>query len=140
QSRAAKAGPTKTTSTRTAKPRARAPRGKTKAKRAGKKSAKVAGARAGRLPDFIEPSLATLSSKPPETGGWVHEIKFDGYRIQARIGGGKVTLKTRTGLDWTRKFPGVESACMALSDHDVILDGEIASIDESGVSNFSALQ
>jgi bifunctional non-homologous end joining protein LigD len=135
QSKAAKAGPTKA-----AKPRARTPRRKATAKRSGKKAGKVAGAREARLPDFIEPSLATLSSKPPETGDWVHEIKFDGYRIQARIGDGKVTLKTRTGLDWTHKFPEVESACAALSDHNVILDGEIASIDESGVSNFSALQ
>ena len=148
QSKAAKAGPTKSGSTKAAKPRARTPRrkatakqsAKQAAKRSGKKAGKVAGARAARLPDFIEPSLATLSSKPPETGGWVHEIKFDGYRIQARIGDGKVTLKTRTGLDWTRKFPEVATACAALSDHDVVLDGEIASIDESGVSNFSALQ
>src|SRR6266853_976457 len=97
QSKAAKAGPAKT-----AKPRARAPRRNTKAKQSGKKkSAKVAGTRAAPLPAFIEPCLATLSSKAPETGGWVHEIKFDGYRIQARIGDGMVTLKTRTGLDWT---------------------------------------
>jgi bifunctional non-homologous end joining protein LigD len=121
QSKAAKAGPTK-------------------AKRSGKKAIKVGGARAARLPAFIEPCLATLSSKAPTTGGWVHEIKFDGYRIQARIGDGKVTLKTRTGLDWTRKFQAVADACASLGNHDAILDGEIASIDEAGVSNFSALQ
>ena len=57
------------------------------------------------MPDFIPPCLATLSTRAPDTAGWVHEIKFDGYRIQARIAGGKVTLKTRTGLDWTNKFP-----------------------------------
>jgi len=105
-----------------------------------KKPASVEGARKGRLPDFLEPSLATLSDRAPDRDGWVHEIKFDGYRIQARIGDGKVSLKTRTGLDWTGKFPAVEQACAALAGHDVILDGEIASIDESGVSNFSALQ
>src|SRR4051812_9487889 len=135
QSKAAKAGPTKA-----AKPRARAPRRKAAAKKSGKRSGKIAGAREGRLPDFIEPCLATLSSKAPETAGWIHEIKFDGYRIQARIGGGKVSLKTRTGLDWTKKFGAVAEACAALDGHDVILDGEIASIDEHGVSNFSALQ
>ncbi len=134
QSKVAKAGPVKT-----AKPRARTPRRKAKATRSGKKSVK-AGARKARPPDFIEPCLATLSSKAPESGGWVHEIKFDGYRIQARIDDGKVSLKTRTGLDWTRKFQAVAEACASLGEHDVILDGEIASMDEAGVSNFSALQ
>ena len=135
QSKAAKAGPAKTTARRAApKPRARSPRRKATTKRNGKKLGKVAGAREGRLPDFIPPCLATLSTKAPDTGDWVHEIKFDGYRIQARIGDGKVTLKTRTGLDWTDKFPAVAKACAALSGHDVILDGEIASIDENGVS------
>ena len=60
--------------------------------------------------------------------------------MQTRIADGKVTLKTRTGLDWTHKFGAVANACAALDGHDVILDGEIASIDESGVSDFSALQ
>ena len=71
----------------------------------------------------------------------MHEIKFDGYRIQARIAGGKVTLKTRTGLDWTEQISGDRRRpARRLSDHDAILDGEIASIDENGVSDFSALQ
>jgi bifunctional non-homologous end joining protein LigD len=135
QSKAAKAGPTKA-----AKPRSRAPRRKAAAKKSGKRSGKIEGARKGQLPDFIEPCLATLSSKAPETSSWVHEIKFDGYRIQARIGGSKVSLKTRTGLDWTKKFGSVAEACAALDSHNVILDGEIASIDENGVSNFLALQ
>ncbi len=92
------------------------------------------------MPDFIPPCLATLSAQGADTTGWVHEIKFDGYRIQARIASGKVTLKTRTGLDWTSKFPAVDAACEALSGHDAILDGEIASIDQNGISDFSALQ
>jgi bifunctional non-homologous end joining protein LigD len=151
QSKAATSGPRKSSvaktlapkasSTKTAaKPRARAPRRKTASKRSSKKLGKVPGAREGRMPDFIPPCLATLSTRAPDTAGWVHEIKFDGYRIQARIASGKVTLKTRTGLDWTNKFPAVASACEALSGHNAILDGEIASIDESGISNFSALQ
>ena len=92
------------------------------------------------MPDFITPCLATLSSKAPSSDDWVHEIKFDGYRMQARIGGGEVSLKTRTGLDWTHKFPTIAEAIAALADHDVILDGEIASFDANGVSDFSALQ
>jgi len=121
------------------KRRARAPRRKATAKGRGKKS-KIAGGRAARLPDFIQPCLATLSAKAPDSQGWVHEIKFDGYRIQACIAGDSVALKTRTGLDWTTKFETVQAACLALSGHDVILDGEIASIDETGASSFSALQ
>ena len=105
-----------------------------------KKSVKIGGARNSRLPDFIPPCLATLSAQAPDSAGWVHEIKFDGYRIQARIEDGNVSLKTRSGLDWTGKFPTVASACAELSGHDAILDGEIASIDDKGASNFSALQ
>jgi bifunctional non-homologous end joining protein LigD len=127
------------TERKAAKPRARAPR-RTSGKRNSKKTAKVAGSRPGRLPAFVEPCLATLSANPPQNDGWVHEIKFDGYRIQARLHEGTVTLKTRTGLDWTAKFQAIAEACAALADHDAILDGEIASVDEAGRSDFSALQ
>src|SRR5262245_17704406 len=60
--------------------------------------------------------------------------------MQARLAGGKVTLKTRTGLDWTKRFSRVAQACAALANHNAILDGEIVSGDENGVSDFSALQ
>jgi bifunctional non-homologous end joining protein LigD len=113
---------------------------KTKRRGTKKKPAKSVGARDSRLPHFIAPSLATLSATAPASRDWVHEIKFDGYRIQARIGGGQVTLKTRNGLDWTERFPSIAEGCAALADHEAILDGEIASFDERGVSNFSALQ
>jgi bifunctional non-homologous end joining protein LigD len=105
-----------------------------------KRLAGIAGARKARLPDFIEPCLATLSAAAPSTRDWVHEVKFDGYRIQARIDDGVVTLKTRTGLDWTKKFPTVADALAALTRHDAILDGEIVSLDKGGLSDFSALQ
>src|SRR4051812_4295907 len=94
-----------------AKPRAGAPRRKTPAKRSSGKATKVPGGRDGRLPDFIEPCLATLSERAPTGGDFVHEIKFDGYRIQAGIGDGTVTLKTRKALDWTEKFPTIAEAC-----------------------------
>ena len=106
-------------------------RRKTRAKKSASRSS---------MPEFIEPSLATLSSTVPQRGDWLHEIKFDGYRIQARIDGGKITLKTRSGLDWTKKFPAIKEACVALADHDVILDGEVVSTNTDGVSDFSALQ
>ena len=134
------AGKTVAAPPRAAIPRARAPRRKAMAKRDSKKTGKkIAGAREARPPAFIAPCLATLSSAAPDSQDWVHEVKFDGYRVQARIVEGNVTLKTRTGLDWTSRFPTIASACEAL-DHDAILDGEIVSVDENGLSNFSALQ
>jgi bifunctional non-homologous end joining protein LigD len=105
-----------------------------------KKPVKIEGARSGRLPNFVAPELATLTATAPSGHDWVHEIKFDGYRIQARIHGGKVSLKTRKGLDWTERFPTIAAACAEFSGHDAILDGEVASCDENGVSVFSALQ
>ena len=56
-----------------------------------------------RMPSFIAPQLCTSVERPPAGGDWVHEIKFDGYRIQMRVESGEVTLKTRKGLDWTRQ-------------------------------------
>ena len=96
--------------------------------------------RKSEVPDFIPPSLATLREKVPDSRAWSYEIKFDGYRIQARLAGGEVILKTRTGLDWTDKFPTIASACGQLASHDVILDGEIVSANERGISDFSGLQ
>jgi len=61
------------------------------------------------MPDFVAPQLCTRVERPPNEPGWVHEIKFDGYRIQLRIEHGKVSLKTRNGLDWTTKFGAIAS-------------------------------
>jgi bifunctional non-homologous end joining protein LigD len=105
-----------------------------------RKPSRVSGARRAALPVFVSPSLATLAAKAPNSADFVHEIKFDGYRMQARIGGGKVELRTRTGLDWTGRFPTVAEALKALKRWDAIIDGEIVSGDARGVSDFSALQ
>jgi bifunctional non-homologous end joining protein LigD len=119
---------------------------KPKAKRKAKdedfarEAAAIPGARRAKLPDFVPPCLATLSSKAPDTPDWVHEIKFDGYRIQAGIDRGKVSLKTRTGLDWTTKFPRIANACTALASHRALIDGEVVSEKANGVSDFSGLQ
>ena len=96
--------------------------------------------RAGRLPDFVPPSLATLHAQPPAGEGWVHEIKFDGYRIQARLERGNVRLLTRKGLDWTDKFPNIADAVKKLSARAALIDGEIIIADAQGVSSFSGLQ
>jgi len=74
----------------------------------------VTGARKAPLPAFVPPCLATLSDKAPSGERWLHEIKFDGYRLQARIEGGKAKLLTRKGLDWTAKFGALAQAIGAL--------------------------
>ncbi len=98
------------------------------------------GARRATLPAFVAPSLATLADKPPAGGNWVHEIKFDGYRMQARIDHGKVKLLTRKGLDWAARFPSIASAIAELPVESAIVDGEIVSEGSDGISSFSLLQ
>jgi len=94
--------------------------------------------RAAQMPDFIPPQLCERAGRPPEGPGWVHEIKFDGYRIQMRVQNGKVSLKTRKGLDWTARFAAI--AAQAASLPDSIIDGEIVALDANGAPDFAALQ
>jgi bifunctional non-homologous end joining protein LigD len=97
--------------------------------------------KAQKLPDFIPPCLATLQRMPPAGDSWLHEVKFDGYRIEARIEDGKTTLQTRKGLDWTARFgEAIPAALERLDCQNAILDGEIAVLAENGSSSFSALQ
>ncbi|HEY5798554.1 MAG TPA: DNA ligase D [Bosea sp. (in: a-proteobacteria)] len=90
------------------------------------------------LPAFIEPQLCRSVERPASGGDWVHEIKFDGYRIQMRIENGVVTLKTRKGLDWTTRFDAMAKAAAGLPD--TIIDGEIVALDDHGSPDFAALQ
>ncbi|MBL8579264.1 MAG: DNA ligase D [Mesorhizobium sp.] len=90
------------------------------------------------LPDFIAPQLCETLARPPSGSGWLHEIKFDGYRIQMRVLGGEATLKTRKGLDWTAKYPAIARSAANLPD--AIIDGEICALDENGAPDFAALQ
>jgi len=105
-------------------------------KAGGEKKAKTVPAR--DLPDFIAPQLCETLDRPPSADGWMHEIKFDGYRIQMRVVDGAVTLKTREGLDWTAKYPAIAKAAGKLPD--AIVDGEICALDENGAPDFAALQ
>lgn len=99
------------------------------------------GARKAKLPDFLPPTLATLAAAPPPGGRWLHEIKFDGYRLQARIEAGRVKLLTRSGLDWTKKFgKAVVSALRDLPVGTALIDGELVVESGAGASDFSALQ
>jgi bifunctional non-homologous end joining protein LigD len=91
-----------------------------------------------RIPGFVEPQLARLVESPPSEAGWAHEVKFDGYRLELRVVGGKVTLKTRTGLDWTDKFASI--AAEASGFPDCLIDGEVVALDAHKVPSFSALQ
>ncbi|MFA7439957.1 MAG: DNA ligase D [Sphingomonadaceae bacterium] len=101
----------------------------------------VKGAKAARLPDFVEPMLASLAAKPPAGERYIHEIKFDGYRLQARIDAGRAQLLTRGGLDWTQKFGNaIAEALQDLPAGTALIDGEIVVETAGGASDFSALQ
>src|SRR5207244_7505109 len=108
--------------------------------RKAKSRTKASKTRVAPPPDFVPPSLATLLATAPKGPGWVHEIKFDGYRIQARLDRGQVRLLTRKGLDWCRKFPNVAAAVAELPATAALIDGEVVIEDENGISTFSGLQ
>ena len=90
------------------------------------------------MPRFVEPQLCRSVDRPPAQAGWVHEVKFDGYRVQLRVEGKAAVLRTRKGLDWTAKFAAIAAAGAALPD--CIVDGEIVALDENGAPDFAALQ
>jgi len=102
-------------------------------------SAQLTGAHKANLPDLLKPELATLVEKAPG-GQWSYEIKFDGYRIMARIDHGEVKLLTRNGHDWTHKLPAQAEALTALGLESAWLDGEMVVANEQGVPDFQALQ
>jgi bifunctional non-homologous end joining protein LigD len=90
------------------------------------------------MPEFIAPELCKLIDRPPSGAGWVHEVKFDGYRIQARVEDGQPVLRTRKGLNWTTKFGAIARATASLPDG--IYDGEVVALDKKGAPDFGALQ
>lgn len=92
------------------------------------------------VPSFIEPCLAKLADKPPAGRQWIHEIKFDGYRIQVCKGGDKIALYTRSGLNWTGKFGALSEAFKSISADTAVIDGELIVEKHNGVPSFSALQ
>jgi bifunctional non-homologous end joining protein LigD len=89
-------------------------------------------------------ALATLVKEPPEGDQWLHEIKLDGYRLLVLVdspaGGRRVRLITRSGLDWTGRYPQVAQAAQSLAVDSAVLDGELVALDEQGVSQFQLLQ
>ena len=98
------------------------------------------GAPASPLPPELELQLPTLVKEAPAGDDWIHELKFDGYRMLARLEAERVTLVTRGGHAWTHRFPGVAAALAALSVDATLLDGEIAVPASDGTTDFQALQ
>jgi bifunctional non-homologous end joining protein LigD len=92
------------------------------------------------LQRWIRPQLTQLVDAPPDGYGWLHEIKYDGYRMMARLDQGAVKLLTRTGLDWTGKYPAIASAVTALDARQVYLDGELRGVGPDGITSFNIVQ
>ncbi len=90
--------------------------------------------------EFVEPALAARVEKPPAGEAWIHEIKYDGYRLIASVSGESVRLYTRNGLDWTGKFQTVADALAAMNLKDVLIDGEVAVAHANGRTDFASLQ
>jgi bifunctional non-homologous end joining protein LigD len=93
-----------------------------------------------KFPVFREPQKATLVDAVPSGAGWLHEMKYDGYRCLLALADGKARIYTRTGLDWTGKFPEIAEAAGRIPCDTALLDGEIVALDEKGNTRFSALQ
>ena len=105
----------------------------------------LAGAPVVPFPGFMAPQLATAAAAIPRGAGWLHELKLDGYRIQAHLrtnakGKREVQLFTRSGLDWTHRMKAVARAIEKIAVKDAILDGEVVVLDDKGTSSFSRLQ
>lgn len=115
------------------KPRARS-------KRSSKKISVPRGAKKSPLPDEIDVELAMLETTVPVGRQWLHEIKFDGYRLICKIRHGKATLVTRRHQEWTHRYPQVAKAAEELPVESAIIDGELVALLPSGVSSFQALQ
>jgi bifunctional non-homologous end joining protein LigD len=101
------------------------------------KTHSIEGATPSAMPGFLKPQLATLKSKAPNGPQWLHEIKYDGYRVQVHLNKGRKKVFTRNGLDWTKRFSVIAGA-LDLSGQ-AIIDGEVVVI-KDGRTNFSELQ
>jgi ATP-dependent DNA ligase len=115
-------------------------------KRSASQAVKSGASRGGRsqsdspLPHFIPPQLSQPVEKPPSGPQWLHEIKLDGYRMAAHIDDGRVQLLTRTGLDWTDKYPSAIAALANLNIKTAYIDGELWGVDEAGLPTFAHTQ
>jgi ATP-dependent DNA ligase len=92
------------------------------------------------LPRWVKPQLCKLVDAAPQGPEWLHEIKYDGYRIHARLDHGRVSLLTRTGLDWAHKYPSIAAALSVLPVKQTYLDGELCGVTRDGKTSFSLIQ
>jgi ATP-dependent DNA ligase len=100
----------------------------------------ASGPEAAHPPKWIEPQLTRLVDEAPTGKDWLHEIKYDGYRMHARIDGDKIQLLTRTGLDWSHRYKRTIEALRSLKVKSAYLDGELCALNTDGVPVFSRLQ
>jgi bifunctional non-homologous end joining protein LigD len=111
-------------------------------KRSASQAVKAGSSRRSRpnspLPLFVPPQLSQPVDKPPSGPQWVHEIKLDGYRMAARIDNGRVQLLTRTGLDWTAKYPSAVAAFANVNVKTAYIDGELCGVDDAGFAQTQA--
>ena len=103
-------------------------------------STDLPGATKAALPKKLAPQLALLASEAPQSGAWIYEIKFDGYRMLTRIQDGRARLFTRNGHDWSARMPALLQELEQLGIDAGWLDGEVVALDQAGLSSFSALQ
>ena len=101
---------------------------------------RLPGARKAAMPEFVPPQLATLVREPPSGDEWLHELKFDGYRMVCHLQRGRARFWSRNGKDWTEKFPNLAAALKAFPAVTAILDGEVVIVDKAGRSSFQKLQ
>src|SRR2546428_485470 len=92
------------------------------------------------LPEFIQPQLATLVNSIPQGDEWLHEIKFDGYRILCRIENGRAAFLTREAQDWTGRFKALAKVAEKLRADRLLLDGEVVALGPNGIDDFQLLQ
>jgi len=100
----------------------------------------IAGAKKAKLPAFVQPQLATLVDSVPQGDEWLHEIKFDGYRILCWIDNKRAKFLTREAQDWTGRFGALVEAAQGLPIRQAFLDGEVVALEENGKTNFQLLQ
>src|SRR5205823_9607997 len=91
-------------------------------------------------PTWIKPQLAALVKQAPDGPDWLHEIKFDGYRMHARLDAGRVQILTRRGNDWTDKYPSIAEAIAGLPAQNAYFDGELCGVRSDGRTAFNLMQ
>ena len=89
---------------------------------------------------FIAPQLLERAPSPPKSNSWLHEIKYDGYRLLARLEHGRVSLFSRPGANWTERLPSIANAVGTLATANAYLDGELVYLPANGLPDFEALQ